>query len=343
MKLTMWYLLIIMLVSIFFSAVIYKVLTSEIDRFEKAQRFRIERKLEDEGFILPSNRFPRFENRFPLANPELLEETRGRILFTLVVINSVIFLISGGLGYVLAGRTLKPIQLMVDEQNKFISDASHELRTPLTALKTSMEVHLRDNKMTLEDARENLNENVLQVNRLQSLTDKLMVFNQYSNTDQQIIIKKYSLEKIIMEAIKQVKPLTMQKEIKIETHLVNLDIDGDRESLINLFVILLDNAIKYNLRKHKIIINTVKKDGSIEVLIKDNGIGIDTKDISHVFDRFYRADSARLKTEANGYGLGLSIAKRIIDLHNGSINIKSKLKKGYKNGRNNNPINISYK
>jgi len=148
LKLTAWYLLIIMIISAMFSLVIYKVLSNEIERFERVQRFRIERRLE--------TGLRRFPNQIRITNPELIEETKQRILLMLIAINLGILIISGGLGYLLAGRTLKPIKEMVDEQNRFISDASHELRTPLTSLKTAMEVTLRDKNLSLLSAKKTI-------------------------------------------------------------------------------------------------------------------------------------------------------------------------------------------
>jgi len=91
---------------------------------------------------------------------------------------------------------------------------------------------------------------------------------------------------------------------------------------------LLDNAIKYSGEKTIITINSKKIEKLITVTIKDHGIGISEKDQPQLFKRFYRSDIARSKKEVNGYGLGLSIAKKIVDQHKGSIAIKSELKKG---------------
>jgi signal transduction histidine kinase len=98
--------------------------------------------------------------------------------------------------------------------------------------------------------------------------------------------------------------------------------------MIDLFVIILDNAVKYSQEKSTITINTKKTEKIVTVSIKDQGIGIGKEDLEHVFDRFYRSDKARSKNDINGYGLGLSIAKEIVNLHKGSINIESKIKKG---------------
>src|SRR5574340_425624 len=139
LKLTAWYLLIIMLVSMFFSIVIYRVLTAELDRFAQLQQTRIERSFENTQFM-PS---------IPMIDLELVAEFKKRIILSLLFINCSILLFSGWFGFILAGKTLQPIQDMVEDQKRFISDASHELRTPITALKTMLEVGLRDKKMSL--------------------------------------------------------------------------------------------------------------------------------------------------------------------------------------------------
>jgi len=304
-----------MFISIFFSFLIYKVLTNEVERFAKIQRFRIENRLQNLNFVPP---------RPVNSDPDLIIEVKRRICLMLAEVNLFIFMVAGGLGYFLAGRTLKPIAQMVDEQNRFISDASHELRTPLTALKTSMEVNLRDKDLTLEEAKKIISNNINQVNKLQSLSDNLLELAQYQNNNNHKFFETVSLKKIISEAIEKITPLAEKKQISIKKKLVETQIKVNKDSLNNLFTILLDNAIKYSLNNGRINIFLKKGDKSVTVLVEDNGLGIDKKDLPHIFDRFYRADRARTK---DGYGLGLAIAKKIVNNHNGSIEVKSEIKK----------------
>src|SRR3989344_858512 len=169
-KLTIWYTLIIMLISLSFSLAIYKVLGSELDRLDRTQRLRIERGLPERPFLTPSTDLDqRIPRRFFL-DPELLKETRERLGLILALINLVILAISAASGYFLSGRTLKPIKEMVEEQNRFITDASHELRTPLTTLKTEIEVNLRNKKLSVEEAKAILKSNLEEVNNLQVLS-----------------------------------------------------------------------------------------------------------------------------------------------------------------------------
>ena len=151
-KLTAWYLLIIMLISVSFSVAMYKVLTFELDRVERMQRLRIERRVPDMARIIPP------EQPFRI-DPDLVAETKNRLQLILLVINLAILASSAVAGYFLAGKTLRPIEKAMEEQKRFVADASHEIRTPLTALKTSMEVALRDKKISLSEAKEVLKSN----------------------------------------------------------------------------------------------------------------------------------------------------------------------------------------
>lgn len=327
LKLTAWYLLIIMSISFSFSFVIYKALTNEVQRFARTQRYRIEHRTQNNPFPL-HDELKDLPAPPRITDPDLINEVKQRLLLMLAKINLGILIITGGLGYFLAGKTLRPIAQMVGEQNRFISDASHELRTPLTGLKTSMEVNLRDKNLTLANAKKIIANSIDQVNKLQSLSDNLLELAQYQNTNNHKYFKTVSLKKIINDVIEKMTPLAEKKQIVIKKKLIETEIKASKDSLDNLFTILLDNAIKYSPNKSLINVVLQKNDKSVTVLVEDKGIGIDAKDLLHIFDRFYRADSARTKTQIDGYGLGLSIAKKIVDDHNGSITVKSKLKQG---------------
>lgn len=311
-RLTLLYLLMIMLVSGAFSFVVYRIEMVEIERFEQMQRVRMERR-----YGLP----PR---TIIGVDEEAINEAKDRLILMLVFINGGILFFSGGLGYLLAGRTLKPIAVMVEEQSRFISDASHELRTPLASLKIAMEVFLRDKKTTLKDAKELVGESLGQVNRLQKLSENLLELTRLKKQNTQIV----NLLEVINKATDQVKVLAKNRKIKINISGENEKVKGDKELFVNLFVILLDNAIKYSHDKGEVNISIKKTDDYVLVNVVDQGIGISQKDLPHIFDRFYRADLARSKSDSGGYGLGLSIAKQIVTMYNGSIAVKSEINKG---------------
>jgi len=284
-KLTFWYLVIIMTVSVFFSVLIYRGATGELTRIERAEQFR----------------------------DPILDDIRDRIAIRMFYLNLAILVFSGASGYFLAGQTLDPIRKNIEEQKEFVSNASHELRTPLTSLKTEIEVALRDPKTKDKTL---LESNLEDVNRMQKLTNYLLKFNRYED-GREVQMIKVDLKEIVLSAVKSFK-------YKFDLSLKSSIVIGNKDSLVELVTILLDNAIKYSPKKGKVTV--IVKDGTVSV--KDRGVGISKVDIPHIFERFYRAGSPKGEGNVDGYGLGLSIAKSIINLHGGKIEVESKLGRG---------------
>ncbi len=316
LKLTAWYLLIIMFISICFSFVIYKSLTNEVERFGRIQRLRIERD------------FGVYPGPTVVVDIDLLAEARRRIFIGLAVINGVIFIVAGGLGYFLAGRTLRPIKEMIDEQNRFISDASHELRTPLTSLKTAMEVGLRDKNFSMGDAKNLIKDSLSDVDKLQSLAEQLLQLAQYEKPKENLKFEKVALAPVVSSVVGRLAPLAVKKNIVLENKVREGFVRANKYSLADLLTIFIDNAIKYSPDGKKITLSSSRQKNFLYIYIKDQGIGIAKKDIPNLFNRFFRADAARAKEGTGGYGLGLSIAKRIVETHRGTIKVESKIKKG---------------
>jgi len=328
LKLTFWYLLIIMLVSAAFSAVIYKVLTNELDRLSRAQRVRFERALrQGDSWHIPGSEFV-MSTLPPVVDPELVTETKQRVIFALLIVDGSIFILSGGLAYFLAGRTLNPIKKMLDEQNRFITDSSHELRTPLTSLKTAMEVSLRDKNMKLSEARSVLAESIEEVDKLQRLSDDLLRLAQYQKPSSQTVWENVRLIDVTRQAVKTVTPLAKQKKIKIVLQVADVSLQSNRYRLNDLLVILLENAVKYSPDQSTITVIGRRRDGKVKISVADQGKGINRVDLPHIFDRFFRANTSRTNSAEFGYGLGLSIAQKIVESFHGSLSVKSQENQG---------------
>jgi two-component system, OmpR family, sensor histidine kinase CiaH len=320
-KLTVWYLLIIMLVSIAFSLVIYLEINGELGRFERLQGLRLRR---EQQLVLPVPPPPEIHG----LDLEAIAAARTRLTITLALINLGIFAAAGFSGYFLAGRTLRPIKDMLDEQNRFITDASHELRTPLTSLKTSIEVNLRNKSLTINQAKELIQSNLEDVEYLRILSDGLLRLAYYQEPNGNMLFEKVSLKEVVENAVDKVKALALDNKIKINSKVENIVISGNKKSLTELLVILLDNAIKYSKQNSPVKINAFKENENTVISVSDQGIGINDKDLPFIFNRFYRAEKSRSKENVSGYGLGLSIAKKIVEIHNGSITVKSEKGKG---------------
>ena len=317
-KLTAWYLLIIMTVSILFSLFIYRGVSFELER-------GLRRQIIHNVFPAPNNADFSVNTFF---DQDVFDESLSRIKWQLFLVNLTILIISGVAGYFLAGKTLDPIEVMVDEQKRFISDASHELRTPLTVLKTEIEVSLRDKNLELNDAKKLLNSNLEEVNKIQTLTNYLLTLSRYQNIKNKLKFEQVQITKIASDVIEKLEPIANQKEIKLISKIKDCVFDANPTGINEIITILIDNAIKYSHKKGEIIISSKSDKKHITISVHDFGIGIKASDIPYIFNRFYRASAARNKEQIDGYGLGLSIAKTIVDLHNGKINIESNIGEG---------------
>jgi two-component system sensor histidine kinase CiaH len=312
----MWYLAIVMTISLVFSGVLYHITTNELDRGIRHESQRI------------FNQYPVFEDdpRFQPA-PEVSNSTH-RVLWRLVGFNIVVFVAAGGASYWLARRTLEPIEAAHEQQKRFTADVSHELRTPLTALKMESEVALMNDKASAKELRETLTSNLEEVSKMENLINNILRLTKLEAEELQQTFKPVLVKDIFAAAIKQVEPQAKERGIKVVQTSSNDKLNGDHDSLTQLLVILLDNAIKYSPNDTKVALVSTKQNDTLRLSVEDQGVGIKRKDLEHVFDRFYRTDSSRTNSAKQGHGLGLSIAKMIADLHKGSITLTSQPKKG---------------
>jgi signal transduction histidine kinase len=239
----------------------------------------------------------------------------------------MILILSSVASYFFARWTLRPIEDVMESQSRFTADASHELKTPLTAMKSEIEVSLRDKKLGSSQAKELLLSNLEEIGKLETLSSALLELAKFEGKGKENF-KEVSLPDIITSAYEKLERIAQAKDIEFKNDLKELKVSGDKQQLIELFVILLDNAIKYSPDGSEIKIVIKKEMRHLEISIQDQGVGIKKEDLPHIFDRFYRADSSRTKGKTSGYGLGLAIARQIVKLHDGSISAESLVGKG---------------
>lgn len=315
-KLTMWYLAIVMAISLLFSAVLYRVATEELDRSLTHETQRI------------FTQFPIFEGdpRFR-AGPVYANSAR-HIFLQLAGLNLIVLAGAGYLSYRLARRTLRPIETAHEQQKRFTADVSHELRTPLTALRMESEVALLSNKSDNKELRETLQSNLEEVGKLEQLINNLLRLTRLEADNAQRHFTAVSSHDVATAAVEQVSRSAERRNITIKQEVADSPVQGDRDSLVQLLIILLDNAVKYSHSGQTVDFSGRKVQNRYTLEVKDQGVGIERAAMEHVFDRFYRAESSRNKTTAEGFGLGLSIAKQIADVHGGVITLKSSPGKG---------------
>ena len=247
------------------------------------------------------------------------EETilfHSRLLFLSISSCGVILLII--FSYWFSGRALIPIEENRKKQVNFIAAASHELKSPLAVIKSSTHClqTLLDHPSIYTDQ---INRECIRMARL--VDDLLLLASADANT-WQIIKTSVSLDTLLIDMLDPFLPLAYEKGQHLQLDLPQEDIPlimCDQERIEQVITILVDNALCYVPKEGYITLKLRVSPHHIHILVCDNGPGIPTESIPHLFDRFYRVDSAR--KEKGHYGLGLSIAKEIITLHNGTISI----------------------
>lgn len=318
-KLASLYLIVIMVISLFFSVVLFRVSSQELERSIRRPESPVEQ------LIIRRNKD--LHGRLLEEQSDEITYAKERLQKNLFVINIFIFVAGGLLSYYLARRSLKPIEDAHDTQSRFTADASHELRTPITAMRAETELTLTEPKLSLKQAKSQLESNMEELDKLTSLSDGLLRLARIDENGIQLV--KENLSDIIDAAVQKIKPLAEKKHQLIKkSKLPKTIINADKPSLVEAIATIIDNAVKYSPEKSHIIISNKITPKYAEIMIKDRGIGIKASEIPHIFDRFYRADQSRNKTAINGYGIGLSVAKATIKAHHGKITVTSTPSKG---------------
>ena len=225
--------------------------------------------------------------------------------------------------YYLAGRALVPIKASWDKQQQFVTDASHELRTPIAVIKTNTELLLYHPEHTIEEESVRIAGILKESTRMGKLVTTLLTLARADSNQIEMAFRGVVLSDLLRDIIEQFQPIAEMKAIHIATEIDSqIQVKGDRDRLYQLFVILLDNAVKYTPAQGRITVTSHINHGSVRVSIQDTGIGISKEDIPFIFERFYRGDKVRSRDD-DGSGLGLAIAKWIVDKHGGKIRVDS--------------------
>lgn len=242
------------------------------------------------------------EDFFDIVNLSIIFVVLGVVLFIFLIV-------------ILSGKVIKPFIDNYENQRNFIADAGHDLKTPITVIEADAEVL----KMKFGDDNEFLNDIFLQSSRLKQLTEDLIYLSKLDeNPDYEMI--EFPLSDVITEICQSFESVakTQKKEmtITIEPH---LSFKGNQKNMERLVNILLDNAVKYSSDHGKIDVSLERQKKFIVLTVYNTVDHISKEELPKLFDRFYRSDQSR-NSETGGYGIGLSVAKSVVEAHKGKIN-----------------------
>jgi two-component system, OmpR family, heavy metal sensor histidine kinase CusS len=223
---------------------------------------------------------------------------------------------------------LERIDSAVKRMVQFTADASHELRAPLTLIQTAAEFSLRRER-TREDLLDAMRKIVRESDRTSRLVDDLLLLARADSGNDGSALAPVDLCASARNAVEQAMILAEPKDIRVAADIPSepIPVDGDERALSRLWLILLDNAIKYTNPGGSIRFELTATNGHAEAQVTDTGVGIAPEDLPHIFDRFWRADKVRSRS-IGGAGLGLSIAQWIVERHHGNITVRSEPGKG---------------
>ena len=235
---------------------------------------------------------------------------------------------NGDAGIILAVRDITEHRSLEKAKSAFVSDLSHELRTPLTTIQSAVGLleRARDRLDPLEHRALELADQELQ--RIRGMVEELMTLAQMDSWKYQLEVGPANMSTVVQTAIDSVETKAQRFGIKIYfgdagEHRCICDV----QKLYQVFINLLDNAIKYSDPGARVDVEIEEDDSALTVRIRDTGVGIPKEDLNQLFERFYRVDKDRSRA-TGGSGLGLAISRQIVEMHGGSISVESEVDVG---------------
>ena len=239
-----------------------------------------------------------------------------------VVLGFIALIIASAIGYAMAGRALVPLKEAYEKQKQFAADASHELRTPLAVVMASADLLLADPSIENPFLRQVIEDLKSEVKKMTNLVSDLLTVARSDNNALKVKIQRLDLFELLTQVIRIMIPIAEKKNIFLNGEgLRRVFVKGDEERIKQLMIILIDNAIKYTCDGGNVTVGLTEKNERFGIIVEDTGIGIKEEDLPRIFERFYRVDKSRSE---GGNGLGLSIAKELVRMNGGEIEVASR-------------------
>jgi two-component system sensor histidine kinase CiaH len=231
-------------------------------------------------------------------------------------------------GLLLSGRALRPVQQSWQRQQSFVADASHELRTPLAIVRADAEVMLRAPEKSVEEHRELVEDIVVEADRLGGLVSDMLLLVRLDTGQLPLQRIDFDARGLLEDVAEQTRRVLEGRQITVVTGgKPYLPVCADRDRMLQVLRILVDNAQRHTPVGGRIELYGRGDGTRVSLEVGDSGSGIAPADMAHIFDRFYRADRARGRAEG-GAGLGLAIARALVEAHEGRLKLQSQLGRG---------------
>lgn len=230
----------------------------------------------------------------------------------------------------LANWALKPVEKSWESQRQFIADASHELKTPLTVILANADILSAHRNDTIENHYKWIEYIKAEASHMSGLVNDLLFLAKSDASRENIVLSDVNLSDIMWNCYLPFESVAFEQEKTLDAEIDNdIMIRGDAGKLKQLIMILLDNACKYTEKSGSITVKLYRKPekDKVYLTVNNSGEAISAENLSHLFERFYRAEESRAR-EKGGYGLGLSIAKTITEMHHGKIAVTSNQEEG---------------
>ena len=229
----------------------------------------------------------------------------------------------------LSGLALRPAERAWEQQRRFVADASHELKTPLTVILTNTGILLRHPEQTVAQQRKWVEYIREEAQRMRELVEDLLFLARHDAGRDQAPAQTVDLAELLWSALLPFEPVAFEQGVTLESGIQSgVTVRGRSEELRRLAAILLDNAVKYAGPQGQVRVALARGEkGGACLTVRNTGPAIPPEHLEHLFERFYRADNSRARS-SGGYGLGLAIAKSIVDSHRGTITVQSREEEG---------------
>ena len=257
--------------------------------------------------------------RIAFTDNSLEQSTLRSLAGTMALIGFAAFAVLFGFSYLLSGLVARPVEKAWQEQQRFLSDASHELKTPLTVIMSSADLLSGTVSADSQGYVDNIRS---ESRRMKKLVESMLTLARADDGGHKLVFSELDLSDVVTDTALLFEPVAFEANRQllydIQEH---LQISGDADKLRQLVSILLDNAIKYAPEHEPIRLKLAGEEKTACLTVENGGSPLPPETVAHIFDRFYRADSARSGTQ--GFGLGLSIARSIVTEHGGAIRCDS--------------------